>query len=162
MKPANWAAETWNCLVPVGSAVELENDLGELEKTKTRSEAWVLCNQPVVLVEGRSGGYLLYRLRPMAGKETAHALIMQVMDLHHQKCFNVLRMLVDTMRAAFARRTPGITPTLEIRPEILEQMDGLLQDVDPSNAGVRRGILDSLTAVPKVFIPFHGNPLSGR
>jgi hypothetical protein len=64
MRPADWAVELWNRLMPMGAAVELTNDLGGVEVTTTRSKAWVLCNDPVVMVAGRSGGYSLWRIQP--------------------------------------------------------------------------------------------------
>ena len=58
--------EHWNFYYPPGTEVQLTNDLGEVEKTKTRSEAWLLgSGHPVVSVEGRTGGYLLDRIRPV-------------------------------------------------------------------------------------------------
>lgn len=59
--------EVWNRLVRIGTTVELTDDLGERHQTKTRSAAWVLCNNPVVKVEGRAGGYSLWRLKLIAG-----------------------------------------------------------------------------------------------
>ncbi len=155
-RPTEWAVRLWNQFVPVGAEVELLNDLGELEQTQTRSEAWALCNQPVVKVEGLTGGYLLHRLRPLPrpGKQAAAALVREAVQLHHQQCFNVLNMLVDTMRATYARRSPNITPTLELRHELLEQLADLVRDVDPHNSKRRMDILDSLTAAPKVYLPF--------
>jgi hypothetical protein len=65
MKPDPWAVEMWNLLVPVGTAVELTNDNGELEETRTRSPAWMMdCGNAVVKVEGRTGGFLLWRIVP--------------------------------------------------------------------------------------------------
>jgi hypothetical protein len=56
--------ERWNSHYPPGTEVLLTNDFGEVEKTKTRSEAWLLdSGHPVVKVEGRTGGYLLERIR---------------------------------------------------------------------------------------------------
>jgi hypothetical protein len=151
MKPADWAVEVWNRLVEVGTEVELENDLGEIERTKTRSEAWIVCsNQPVAKVEGRAGGYLLWRLKPTGNREAAHALIFQAVQLHHERCYNVLRMLFDIMLSVLAKTRP----MLELRPELMDQLDELLRDVDPHNNRVRRSILDSLTASPKVYAPF--------
>ena len=57
--------EAWNRQWPAGTAVTLIDDLGREIETKTRSEAWPLGHgAPVVLVEGRSGGYMLGRLIP--------------------------------------------------------------------------------------------------
>ena len=63
----------WNYYYPPGTKVQLTNDDGEIEETKTRSIAWLLgitstgtgAGTPVVLVEGRTGGYLLERIRPV-------------------------------------------------------------------------------------------------
>jgi len=50
---------------PPGTPVTLVNDDGEHEQTVTRSKAWCLGHgEPVVSVEGRSGGYLLSRIIP--------------------------------------------------------------------------------------------------
>ena len=58
-------ADAWNANWPPGTAVDLVNDLGEHEQTKTRSAAWCLGHgEPVVLVDGRTGGYLLSRIIP--------------------------------------------------------------------------------------------------
>lgn len=58
--------DQWNKKYPVGTAVELTNDDGKIENTKTRSEAWLLgSGHPVVSVVGRTGGYLLERIKPL-------------------------------------------------------------------------------------------------
>ena len=65
-KQVEQSVENWNAMYPVGTSVNLTNDMGETEETKTRSEAWVLGGHTaVVLVEGRSGGYLLDRIKPI-------------------------------------------------------------------------------------------------
>jgi hypothetical protein len=57
--------QEWNELYPPGTPVQLTNDDGEIEETKTRSIAWLLgSGHAVVSVEGRTGGYLLERIRP--------------------------------------------------------------------------------------------------
>lgn len=57
----------WNALWPAGSEIELVNDFGKVEATRTRSEAWQLGHGAiVVLVEGRTGGYDLSRIIPVA------------------------------------------------------------------------------------------------
>jgi len=62
--------DSWNRDCPPGTDVVLTNDLGKTERTRTRSEAWLLGHgAPVVKVEGRTGGYLLTRLRPEKAKE---------------------------------------------------------------------------------------------
>lgn len=153
MRPADWAVAVWNKLAPSGTEVELTNDQGELENTVTRSEAWVLCNEPVVQVKGRTGGYSLWRIKPK-GRSTAAALVLEAVQLHHQQCFNVLSAVVNTLRAAYHRRTPNIRPTIELRGEFIEQLSRVLADVDPNNNAARRGILDRLTAAPAVYAPF--------
>jgi len=58
--------QEWNELYPPGTKIELTNDDGEVELTKTRSIAWLLGDgTPVVSVDGRSGGYLLERIKPV-------------------------------------------------------------------------------------------------
>jgi hypothetical protein len=60
------AVSVWNASYPPGTDVILTDDLQEEHKTKTRSPAWLLGHgDPVVSVEGRTGGYLLYRIRPV-------------------------------------------------------------------------------------------------
>lgn len=46
---------------PSGTTVALVNDQGEVTITSTRSVPWVLGGKLVVLVYGRSGGYLAER-----------------------------------------------------------------------------------------------------
>lgn len=56
-------ADAWNEHTPEGTAVELIDDLGKRHRTRTRSAAWPLGNgEPVVMVEGRTGGYSLARI----------------------------------------------------------------------------------------------------
>ncbi|MFL0802412.1 MAG: hypothetical protein K6L81_01755 [Agarilytica sp.] len=59
------SAEEFNELYPKGTPVILADDFGKEHQTNTRSEAWDLCGTLVVMVEGRSGGYDLSRLKPM-------------------------------------------------------------------------------------------------
>jgi hypothetical protein len=57
----------WNKRYPPGTEVALTNDDGHVERTKTRSIAWCLgSGHPVVKVEGRTGGYSLYRITPIS------------------------------------------------------------------------------------------------
>lgn len=57
--------KAWNDLYPVGTAVILVDDFGDLEHTVTRTPAGCLgCGEPMVGVEGRSGGYMLSRIIP--------------------------------------------------------------------------------------------------
>ena len=49
---------------PEGTAVEYTDDFGVVHASRTRSKAWALGNgHPVVLLEGRAGGYCLSRVR---------------------------------------------------------------------------------------------------
>lgn len=56
-------ARQWNSLHPIGTEViryKLINPLDEGNKTKTRSEAWVMGGHSImVMVEGVAGGVLL-------------------------------------------------------------------------------------------------------
>jgi hypothetical protein len=63
-KKAQKLCDEWNEKHPDPIAVILTNDFGQEEKTRTRSIAWEVCGSPVVKVEGRTGGYLLTRIRP--------------------------------------------------------------------------------------------------
>lgn len=64
-------ATEWNAQYKVGIGVLVKLDDGKLWHTKTRSAAWELGGgQPVVMLEGRSGGYDLSRVRPMERQET--------------------------------------------------------------------------------------------
>ena len=47
-----------------GTPVNVRLDDGSIWKTKTRSEPWQLGHAWVVLLEGRTGGYLLERVTP--------------------------------------------------------------------------------------------------
>lgn len=54
----------WNELSPIGTEVWLTEDDGSRTSTKTASEAWILGHdQPVVKVQGRTGGFALERIR---------------------------------------------------------------------------------------------------
>lgn len=64
-------AAAWNERNKVGIGVIVKLDDGKLWLTKTRSEAWELGHrQAVVMLEGRSGGYDLDRVRPMEIEDT--------------------------------------------------------------------------------------------
>lgn len=64
-------AAEWNERHKPGIGVTVKLDDGKLWHTKTRSEAWELGHrQGVILLEGRSGGYDLDRVRPMERQET--------------------------------------------------------------------------------------------
>jgi hypothetical protein len=68
-KQATWAAEIFNLLCPPGTRATLTDDLGAEHPTKTRSVASVSeAGIPTVMVEGRTGGYLLWRIKPFGGK----------------------------------------------------------------------------------------------
>jgi len=58
-----FSAEEWNELHKVGTPVRVTLDDGRVWYTRTRSEAWNLGHgQPVVMLEGKSGGYSLARV----------------------------------------------------------------------------------------------------
>lgn len=64
MKPHKYDLQLWNSMHPVGSPCDLILDDGSMLRTKTRSIAWELGHgQAVVKVEGKSGGWLLERVR---------------------------------------------------------------------------------------------------
>ena len=61
----------WNGLYRVGTEVIVKMDDGSDVRTRTRSEAWLLQGHTaVILLEGRTGGYLLERLRPVSRERT--------------------------------------------------------------------------------------------
>lgn len=63
-KPTKYDLDLWNALNPVGSPCDLILDNGQTFRTSTRSEAWNLGHgQAVVMVEGKSGGWMLERVR---------------------------------------------------------------------------------------------------
>ena len=62
-------ADRWNAAHPSGTPVVLTDDFGREHATRTRSIAWVVCDHVSVLVEGRTGGYLLDRIRPDTTQE---------------------------------------------------------------------------------------------
>lgn len=63
----NLTADEWNEKHPEGTHVDLVLDDGSRMRTKTRSIAWNLGHgQPVVKVDGKSGGWLLSRVVPLA------------------------------------------------------------------------------------------------
>jgi len=58
-----FTAEQWNATHKVGIRVRVTLDNGMLWFTRTRSDAWTLGHgQPVVMLEGKSGGYDLSRV----------------------------------------------------------------------------------------------------
>lgn len=62
--PAPYTATEWNAAHPIGTEVIVTRDNGDRVQTRTRSTAWMLGCEPVVKVEGISGGYALERVRP--------------------------------------------------------------------------------------------------
>jgi hypothetical protein len=57
-------AKEWNNTYPTCQPVYLTEDDGSLTATQTRSKAWELgCGTPVVSVDGKTGGYLLERIK---------------------------------------------------------------------------------------------------
>lgn len=58
------AVGEWNRNHPVGTPVIVKRDSGVEERTTTRSVAWKLGLEPVILLEGISGCYSLKRVRP--------------------------------------------------------------------------------------------------
>ena len=60
-----FTAQEWNEKFNFPMKVVLTDDDGVEHETRTRSIAWDLCGHPVVMVEGRSGGYLLKRIKPV-------------------------------------------------------------------------------------------------
>lgn len=70
---SRWTAEQWNAQYPVGTPVLFTPVLGQedafpKESRKTRSEAWELGHgEPVVMLEGRTGGCALSHCEPVPG-----------------------------------------------------------------------------------------------
>lgn len=57
--------DDWNAKHPVGTEVEVLKDNGTIERTKTRSKAYVMSEHTaVIFLDGISGCYLLSRCRP--------------------------------------------------------------------------------------------------
>lgn len=54
--------DAWNASNAPGQAVDLLRDDGRVERTRTRSHAWMVGQTAIVLVEGRVGGYALDRI----------------------------------------------------------------------------------------------------
>ena len=58
--------DEWNAAHPVGTPVAVTQDDGSVVETTTRSEAWCLGHgEPVVKYAGRTGCYLLSRVRAL-------------------------------------------------------------------------------------------------
>lgn len=67
-------AEEWNARCRPGQPVVVKRDDGSLWYTKTRSEAWDIGGgYPVVLLEGKSGGYALSRVTAIEHTDTTLA-----------------------------------------------------------------------------------------
>lgn len=63
-KPHKYDLKLWNEINPVGTPCVLIEDDGARTETKTRSIAWELGHgQAVVKIEGKSGGWMLERVR---------------------------------------------------------------------------------------------------
>ncbi|WP_042697010.1 hypothetical protein [Azospirillum sp. B506] len=61
----NRTVERFNRDVPIGSAVKVRKDSGEVVQTVTASEAYVLSGHtPVIFLRGISGCYALDRVTP--------------------------------------------------------------------------------------------------
>jgi hypothetical protein len=59
-------ASDFNEWYEVGVSVILTDDFGKEHQTNTKSEAWELGDgSPVIMVDGRSGGYDLNRIKVM-------------------------------------------------------------------------------------------------
>lgn len=68
------SAAEWNAQHKPGIGVLVKLDDGKLWHTKTRSEAWELgSGHPVILLEGRSGGFDLARVTPFEREDTVLA-----------------------------------------------------------------------------------------
>lgn len=63
-KVAQIKCDNWNAKYKFPMAVTLTDDFGEKHETRTRSIAWEICGHASILVDGRSGGYLLERIKP--------------------------------------------------------------------------------------------------
>lgn len=66
-------AADWNAKYPVGTPVSYTAyPHAEPFASKTRSEAWELGHgEPVVLIEGKTGGICLFALKPYIGEATS-------------------------------------------------------------------------------------------
>lgn len=63
-RPTKYDLKLWNEMNPVGSPCVLTEDDGSQTETHTRSIAWELGHgQAVVKVDGKSGGWMLERIR---------------------------------------------------------------------------------------------------
>lgn len=55
--------EKWR--YPVDIEVDVTLDDGTIWRTKTRSQPWIPCGSALILLEGKAGGYLLERCKPV-------------------------------------------------------------------------------------------------
>jgi hypothetical protein len=68
------SADAWNANHPIGTPVQVCPIIGEPPqyRSRTRSGAWLLGHgQPVVMFDGKSGGYALEAVLPMSEAEYA-------------------------------------------------------------------------------------------
>jgi hypothetical protein len=73
-KRPKFTSAIWNQFYGPGTSVVVKLDDGKLWHTKTRSVAWDLGGgQPVVMLEGKSGGYDLDRVTPLELQDTVLA-----------------------------------------------------------------------------------------
>lgn len=81
MKQRKYDLELWNSLNPVGSPCDLIQNDGTMLRTKTRSVAWNLGHgQAVVLVEGKTGGWELERVRILETHSSANTADLPTLD----------------------------------------------------------------------------------
>lgn len=69
MKRGKITVEQFNAQVPVGTRVKYHPIIDEPDfvYTNTRSEAWEMCSQVIVKVEGRAGGVSIEALEVLEG-----------------------------------------------------------------------------------------------
>ena len=66
--------DKWNARYSVGQSVEVTKDSGEIVKTATRSEAYVMSgHSAVIFLDGILGFYDLDRVKATAAKEPPNA-----------------------------------------------------------------------------------------
>lgn len=102
MKGIDMTADEWNQMNPPGTPVTLREDDGSDTETVTRSIAWNLGHdQPVVKVEGKSGGYALERIKPrqstlveVAGDRLFYILCGSQKSLTKQDCHAITRKML--------------------------------------------------------------------
>jgi hypothetical protein len=57
--------DEFNRMCPIGSEVNVTLDSGEVIKSRTLTEAWVVCGSGMVKLDGISGGYDIDRVKPL-------------------------------------------------------------------------------------------------